>query len=76
MIYRVSYVVQGQVRGKRHPGLTRDEDDAPTVGDRVEFAGDYFEITEMQELIPPMGGFSYLHCTCRWVSPGVPPGEA
>jgi hypothetical protein len=29
MIYRVSYMVQGKVRGQRHPGLTRDEDQPP-----------------------------------------------
>lgn len=68
MIYRISYVVRGIVRGKRHPGLTRDEDKAPEIGDRVELAGDLFDIIEVQELIPPMGGFSYLHCTCQWVS--------
>jgi hypothetical protein len=40
----------------------------PEVGDRVDLAGDLFDIIEVQELIPSMGGFSYLHCTCRWVS--------
>lgn len=68
MIYRVSYMVQGTVRGKRHPGLTRDQDKAPAVGDQVELAGDLFDIIEVQELIPPMGGFSYLHATCRWAA--------
>ena len=66
MIYRVSYVVRGKLRGSRHPGLTRDEDKAPEVGDQVEFAGDRFDITEVQELIPPMGGFTFLHATCEW----------
>jgi len=68
MIYRVSYMVRGQVRGKKHPGLTRDEDKAPEVGQKVDLAGDLFEITEVQELIPPMGGFSFLHATCEWVA--------
>ena len=67
MIYRISYMVPGKVRGKKHPGLTRDEDKAPEIGDKVELAGDLFTVTEVQELIPPMGGFSYLHATCRWV---------
>jgi hypothetical protein len=66
MIYRVSYVVRGKVRGERHPGLTRDEEQAPHVGDHVELAGDTFRITEIQELIPPMGSFSFLHATCQW----------
>lgn len=68
MIYRVSYVVRGKVRGQKHPGLTRDEDKAPEVDDQVELAGDLFEITEVQELIPPMGGFCFLHASCEWVS--------
>jgi hypothetical protein len=71
MIYRVSYVVRGKVRGQKHPGLTRDEEKAPAVGGRVELAGDVFEITEVQELIPPMGGFCFLHASCEWVSDSV-----
>ena len=70
MIYRVSYMVQGKVRGDRHPGLTRDEDQPPEVGSEVELAGERFRIIELQELIPPMGGFSFLHATCRWVDGG------
>jgi hypothetical protein len=68
MIYRVSYMVRGDVRGTKHPGLTRDEESAPEVGNQVELAGDLFKITEVQELIPPMGGFTYLHATCEWLS--------
>ena len=68
MIYRVSYMVRGTVHGKKHAGLTRDEDSAPEVGDTVDLAGDVFEITEVQELIPPQAGFAYLHATCEWVS--------
>jgi len=67
MIYRVSYMVRGQVHGKKHPGLTRDEDRSPAVGEQIELAGDRFRITEVQELIPPMGGFSFLHATCEWI---------
>lgn len=70
MIYRVSYMVRGKVRGKRHPGLTRDEEKLPTVGDTIELGGDQFRITEVQELIPPMGGFSFLHATCEWIPDG------
>jgi hypothetical protein len=66
MIYRVSYMVRGKVRGQKHPGLTRDEEHPPQVGEHVELAGDRFLITEVQELIPPMGGFSFLHATCEW----------
>ena len=66
MIYRVSYMVRGTVRDQKHPGTTRDEDDLPQVGNRVELGGDLFKIVEVQELIPPMGGFSFLHASCEW----------
>jgi hypothetical protein len=68
MIYRVSYMVRGQVRGKKHTGLTCDQDKAPEVGAQIEIGGDVFEIIEVQELIPPMGDFGFLHATCQWVS--------
>ncbi|MGD9101154.1 MAG: hypothetical protein PVF45_11800 [Anaerolineae bacterium] len=67
MIYRVSYMVRGEVRGKKHPGLTRDQEEAPQIGERVEMGGDFFEVTEVQELIPPMGDFGFLHATCEWI---------
>jgi hypothetical protein len=67
MIYRVSYMVRGEVRGKKHPGLTRDQEKAPQIGERVEMGGDFFEVTEVQELIPPMGDFGFLHATCEWI---------
>jgi hypothetical protein len=66
MIYRVSYMVRGEVRGKKHPGLTRDQDEAPQIGERIEMGDDVFEVTEVQELIPPMGDFGFLHATCEW----------
>ncbi len=75
MIYRVSYMVQGKVRGQKHPGLSRDEEKAPEVGTNVELSGDTFEIIEVQELIPPMGGFSFLHATCKWVHGQAPEDE-
>lgn len=68
MTDRVSYMVRGDVRGKKHAGMTRDEENAPEVGDKVDLAGDSFTITEVQELIPPMGEFAYLHATCEWES--------
>ncbi len=66
MVYRVSYIVLGNVRGQRHPGLIRDQDEAPETGDRVELAGDLFDVVEVEDLIPPTDGFSYLHVTCHW----------
>lgn len=76
MIYRVSYMVRGKVRGQKHPGLIRDEDDAPEVGGQVELSGDVFRITEVQEVIPPMGGVSFLHATCEWIPEHEAEGKA
>jgi hypothetical protein len=67
MIYRVSYMVRGNVRGKKHPGLTRDQEKAPNVGEEIKMGEDVFKVIEVQELIPPMGGFSFLHATCQWL---------
>jgi hypothetical protein len=35
-------------------------------------AGDLFDITEVQELIPPFGGFTFLHATCEWAKDPAP----
>ena len=75
MIYRVSYMVRGDVRGQKHPGLMRDEDKAPEVGNQIELEGDLFHIIEVQEVLPPMGGFTYLHATCQWVPEESPQDE-
>jgi len=64
MIYQVSYVVVGG----GHPGTIMNQEERPEVGERVEFAGQKFEIIEVLEIIPPRGDFAYLHATCRPVS--------
>jgi hypothetical protein len=61
IIYKISYVVQG---GK-HPGAIINTDKEPKVGDIVKFDGRIFEITEIDELMPPAGDFGFLHATCR-----------
>jgi hypothetical protein len=63
MVYKVSYVVEG---GK-HPGAIINTDIEPKVGDVVKFDGRTFEITEVDELMPPSGDFGFLHATCRIV---------
>jgi len=61
MIYKVSYVVVGG----QHRGMVINQEEAPQVGQRVELDEHVCEIVEVQELVPPMGDFAYLHATCR-----------
>ncbi|MFN2109821.1 MAG: hypothetical protein ACK2UI_09175 [Anaerolineae bacterium] len=61
MIYKVSYVVIGG----QHGGMVINQDEAPQVGHQIELGGQMCEIIEVQELVPPMGDFAYLHATCR-----------
>jgi hypothetical protein len=61
VIYKVSYVVVGG----SHPGAIINQDVPPQTGDHIEFDGGRFKITEVIELLPPQGGFSYLHATCE-----------
>jgi len=61
MIYKVSYLVVGA----DHPGAVLDQEKAPEVGDRVQLGDQVFEVLEVEELLPPMGEFSFLHVTCR-----------
>lgn len=61
MIYKVSYVIVGG----QHRGAVINQDDAPQVGGNVDLGGLACEIIEVQELVPPMGDFAYLHVTCR-----------
>ncbi len=61
MIYKVSYLVVEA----DHPGAVLDQEKAPEVGDRVQLGDRVFEVLEVEELIPPMGEFSFLHVTCR-----------
>lgn len=60
-IYKISYVVQG---GK-HPGGIVNTDKEPKIGDIVRFDGRIFEVTEIDELMPPSGDFGFLHVTCK-----------
>jgi len=61
MIYKVSYVVIGG----QHRGMIANQDEAPQVGQHIELAGLMCEILEVQELVPPLEDFAYLHVTCR-----------
>ena len=61
--YKVSYVVEGGT----HPGAIMNEDVEPSVGAEVQFDGRIFEITDVEELMPPMGDFGFLHAACRYL---------
>lgn len=61
IIYKVSYVVEG---GK-HPGAIINEDHLPERGDSVTFDGNEYVITDVVELMPPIGDFGFLHAACK-----------
>ena len=60
-VYKVSYVVEDI----KHPGAIMNSDRKIEVGDHVEFDGRHFVVTEVEELMPPVGGFGFLHVICR-----------
>jgi hypothetical protein len=60
-VYKVSYVVAD----KKHPGAIMNSDRKIEVGDEVEFDEQRFVVIEVEELMPPVGGFGFLHVTCR-----------
>lgn len=61
--YKVSYVVEGGT----HTGAIINVDKEPEVGEEVEFDGRLFVITDVTELMPPMGDFGFLHAACRYL---------
>lgn len=69
MIYKVSYVVIGGA----HPGAIANVEEAPRVGDAVTLGGETFEVVDVIELLPPRGGFAFLHATCQPVEPEEEP---
>ena len=60
-IYKVSYVISGS----EHPGAIYNQDERPEPGDVVFLGNLKVEIVEVLDLVPPRGGFYYLHATCR-----------
>nr|MBN1229915.1 hypothetical protein [Anaerolineae bacterium] len=61
MIYKVSYVVIGG----EHPGAIANADEPPKVGDIVKLGRHEFKVLDVMELMPPRGGFAFLHATCQ-----------
>jgi hypothetical protein len=63
MFYKVSFVVVGG----EYPGAIVTVDQRPEIGQEVRFNGNAFTITEVVELMPPVGDFGFLHATCKYV---------
>ena len=63
MIYKVSYVVVGG----EHPGAIANVEERPEVGDHVQLGKQKYEIIDVMELMPPRGGFAFLHATCQLI---------
>lgn len=61
--YKVSYVVEGG----GHPGAIMNVEKEPKVGEEITFDGRLFVITDVEELMPPMGDFGFLHAACRYI---------
>jgi hypothetical protein len=64
MIYKVSYVV----RDGSHPGAILDAKKKPEVGETITFGDKTFILEEVMELLPPRGGFGFLHVTCSQIT--------
>lgn len=61
IFYKVSFVV----KGGEHPGAIITVEKKPNVGDEITFNGSVFAVTEVMELMPPVGNFGFLHATCE-----------
>ena len=59
--YKISYVVEGG----GHPGAIINSDIYPKQGDHVTFDGNTYVITDVQELMPPIGDFGFLHASVK-----------
>ena len=70
MIYKVSYVVAGGY----HPGAIINQSYPPQIGEKIQLGESWFEVTGVQDLLPPQGEFAYLHADCKPTEP-PDPGE-
>jgi len=63
MTYKISYVVLD----KDHPGGIINLESPPSRGELLVIGNVTYEVREVIELMPPQGGFHYLHLTCEIV---------
>lgn len=61
MIYKVSYVVLGG----GYSGAIVNQTEEPKPGQRVQIGKHFFEIIEVDEIMPPRGDFAFLHATVK-----------
>lgn len=61
MIYKVSYVVLGG----EYPGVIKNQQERPGVGDRVRIGRRSFEVIEVVEITPEREDFQFLHATVK-----------
>jgi hypothetical protein len=61
--YKMSYVVEDG----SHNGAIVNIDHVPQIGEEISFGGAVFLVLEVEELIPPVDDFGFLHVTCRRV---------
>jgi hypothetical protein len=59
--YKMSYVVEDG----SHNGAIVNIDHLPQVGEELHVDGSVFLVLEVEELIPPVDDFGFLHVTCR-----------
>ena len=72
IFYKVSFVVSGS---SAHPGAIMTVEKRPEIGEEVKFNGSVFEVTEVMELMPPVGNFGFLHVTCEYRRESGPDDE-
>lgn len=69
IFYKVSFVVSGS---SVHPGAIMTVEKRPEIGEEIQFNGSIFTITEVMELMPPVGNFGFLHVTCEYLREASP----
>lgn len=56
MIYKVSYVVEDD----SSPGILKNEENRPQIGELVHIGSRQFEIVDVAEIIPPKNDEAYI----------------
>ena len=63
VLYKASFVVEGGT----HPGTIMNLSARPELGAEVTFDGRIFQVTEVEELMPPIGSFGFIHVACIYL---------
>jgi hypothetical protein len=65
VIYKVSYVVLGG----EYAGAIINQMEEPKPGQKVQIGKYYFEVVEVNEIMPPRNDFAFLHATVKVAGP-------